>query len=116
MKQPRIPLLGGVELGGTKCICILGTGPDDIREQVSIPSGERETTLQRINSILDAWQSQWGPIEAMGLASFGPLDLRPDSPRFGHITSTVKPGWENTDVFGRLAGHRGVPALINTDV
>jgi fructokinase len=109
-------LLGGVELGGTKCICILGTGPDDIHAQVSIPTGERETTLQRINSVLDGWQSQWGPIQAMGLASFGPLDLRPDSPRFGHITSTVKPGWENTDVFGRLAAHRGVPALINTDV
>jgi fructokinase len=110
------PLLGGVELGGTKCVCILGTGPSDVREQISIPTGERDSTLARINSVLDAWQAQHGPIEGMGLASFGPLDLRPDSRHFGHITSTVKPGWEGTDVIGRLATHRGVPIIINTDV
>ena len=110
------PLLGGVELGGTKCICILGTGPEDIREQVSIPTGERDATLQRINSVLDGWLPRWGAIEAMGLASFGPLDLRPGSRRYGQITSTVKPGWEGTDVIGALAKHRGIPVAINTDV
>jgi fructokinase len=110
------PLLGGVELGGTKCVCILGTGPEDVREQNSIPTGEREATLQRINSVLDTWQAKWGPIAALGLASFGPLDLRPHSRRFGHITSTVKPGWQATDVIGRLGTHRGVPVAINTDV
>jgi fructokinase len=112
---PR-PLLGGVELGGTKCVCVIGTGPGDVREQVSIPTGEREPTLAKINSVLDGWQVTHGPIEAMGLASFGPLDLRPDSRRFGHIISNVKPGWENTDVIGRLGTHRGVPVKINTDV
>jgi fructokinase len=116
MKQSPLPLLGGVELGGTKCVCILGTGPGDVREQISIPTGERDSTLARINSVLDAWQRQHGPIEAMGLASFGPLDLRPASRHFGHITSTVKPGWEGTDVIGRLGTHRAVPVAINTDV
>ncbi|MDB6102368.1 MAG: fructokinase, partial [Gammaproteobacteria bacterium] len=77
MKQSQSPLLGGVELGGTKCVCILGTGPADVREQISIPTGERDSTLARINSVLDGWQRQHGRIEAMGLASFGPLDLRP---------------------------------------
>jgi len=110
------PLLGGVELGGTKCVCILGTGPGDVREQVSIPTGERDSTLARINSVFDGWQKQHGPIAAMGLASFGPLDLRPASRNFGHITSTVKPGWEGTDVFGRLGTRRAVPVAINTDV
>src|SRR5262249_7384263 len=110
------PLLGGVELGGTKCICILGSGPDDIREQTSIPTGERDATLQRINSALDEWQAKWGRIHALGLASFGPLDLRPGSPRFGHVTSTVKPGWEGTNILGRIGGHREAPVAINTDV
>jgi fructokinase len=110
------PLLGGVELGGTKCICIVGTGPEDIREQVSIPTAEPGTTLPRINSVLDGWQSKWGPLQALGLASFGPLDLRPESPRFGQITSTVKPGWKGADIVGRIAAHRGVPVAINTDV
>src|SRR5262249_56893034 len=106
------PLLGGVELGGTKCICILGSGPDDIREQTSIPTGERDATLQRINSALDEWQAKWGRIHALGLASFGPLDLRPGSPRFGHVTSTVKPGWEGTNILGRIGGDPQTPAAI----
>src|SRR6185503_7782896 len=83
------PLLGGVELGGTKCICILGTGPEDIREQVSIATLDPATTLRRINSVLDTWSGKWGPMAALGLASFGPLDLRPQSPRFGQVTSTA---------------------------
>jgi fructokinase len=112
---PR-PLLAGVELGGTKCVCIIGSGPDDVRDQVSIPTAERDSTLARINSVLDGWQATRGPIEALGLASFGPLDLRPQSRTFGHITSTVKPGWEGTDVIGRLGRHRGIPLEINTDV
>jgi fructokinase len=110
------PLLGGVELGGTKCICIVGTGPEDVREQISIPTLEPGTTLQRINSVLDDWRGKWGPIASIGLASFGPLDLRPESPHFGHTTSTVKPGWKGVDILGRIAGHRGVPVAINTDV
>lgn len=110
------PLLAGVELGGTKCVCIVGTGPHDVREQISVPTGEREPTLGRINSVLEGWQQQFGPLEAIGLASFGPLDLRPESPRFGHITSTVKPGWEGTDIRGTLGTPRGIPVGLNTDV
>jgi fructokinase len=110
------PLLSGVELGGTKCVCIIGSGPDDVRDQITIPTAERNSTLERINAVLDGWRAAHGPIEALGLASFGPLDLRPQSRTFGHITSTVKPGWEGTDVIGRLGGHRGIPVAINTDV
>jgi fructokinase len=110
------PLLAGVELGGTKCVCIIGSGPEDVRDQVAIPTAERDSTLAHINSVLDGWRATHGPIEALGLASFGPLDLRPESKTYGHITSTVKPGWQGTDVFGRLGGHRGIPVEINTDV
>jgi len=87
-----------------------------VREQVSIPTGQRDSTLDRINSVLDDWRDTHGPFEALGLASFGPIDLRPQSKTFGYITSTVKPGWEGTDVFGRLGGHRNLPVQINTDV
>ena len=116
INRPAPPLLTGVELGGTKCVCILGTGPQDIREKISIPTGERDATLARINATLDEWHGKYGPSAALGLASFGPLDLRPGSLRFGHITSTVKPGWEDTDVIGRIGTHRGIPVAINTDV
>jgi fructokinase len=110
------PLLGGIELGGTKCVCILGTGPGDIRERVSVPTGGRDNTLEQINVVLDDWQRKWGPCEALGLACFGPLDLRLQSRRYGYITATTKPGWDNTDVLGKLGTHRGVPVAINTDV
>jgi fructokinase len=109
-------LLAGVELGGTKCVCILGSGPQDVRDQVSIPTGQRDATLARINEVLDGWTDAHGPFQALGLASFGPVDLRPQSKTFGYITSTVKPGWEDTDVLGRLGGHRHIPVRINTDV
>jgi fructokinase len=110
------PLLGGVELGGTKCVCVLGTGPEDIRARVSVPTTDRAGTLDRINAVLDEWHHKWGAIEALGFASFGPLDLRRQSRRFGHITATVKPGWDDTDVLGVLSAHRHVPVGINTDV
>jgi fructokinase len=110
------PLLAGVELGGTKCVCILGTGPNDIREQVSVRTAERDATIAQINAVLDGWCNIHGPAAAIGLASFGPLDLRSGSRTFGHITSTIKPGWEGTDVIGRIAAHRNVPVRINTDV
>jgi fructokinase len=109
-------LLGGVELGGTKCICIIGTGPADIREQITVPTADPDSTLRQINCVVDEWGSRWGPIQALGLASFGPLDLRPESARFGRVTSTVKPGWQGADIMGSIAGQRGIPARINTDV
>jgi fructokinase len=108
-------LLAGVELGGTKCVCILGTGPDDVRATERLATGEREQTLRQIESVLDSWRGQHG-FEALGIASFGPVDLRRDSPTWGYITSTPKPGWRDTDVAQRLARRFGVPVGFDTDV
>src|SRR5512146_2469059 len=96
------PVLAGVELGGTKCVCILGTAPGDIRAQVRVPTTDGPATLARIADVLDSWQQTATPPEAIGIASFGPLDLRPGSRSFGRIVSSVKPGWDGADVFGRL--------------
>lgn len=110
------PLLGGVELGGTKCVCILGSGPDDIRGQAHIPTADREATLAQVESVLDGWTAVHGPLEAIGLASFGPLDLRPGSARYGEITSSAKPGWAGANILERLGARRGIPVGFNTDV
>ncbi|MDP9014937.1 MAG: ROK family protein [Pseudomonadota bacterium] len=108
------PLLGGVELGGTKCVCIVGTGPGDIRAQTSIPTGcDPEVTLRRIDKILNDWQQAHGVIEALGIASFGPINLARRSPTYGFITSTTKPGWSRTDIVGRL--NRGPDTSIGFD-
>jgi fructokinase len=111
------PLLGGVELGGTKCVCLIGTGPDDIRAQTSIPTGgDANATLNRIEAVLRDWKTEHGSIAALGIACFGPVDLNRTSPRYGSITSTTKPGWGNTDVVRRLAKLFPVPVGFDTDV
>jgi fructokinase len=109
-------LFAGVELGGTKCVCILGSGPDDVRAVERLPTGEREKTLAHIEAVLEGWRSQHGAVRALGIASFGPIDLRRGSPTWGYVTSTSKPGWRNTDVAQRLARRVGVPVGFDTDV
>ncbi|MEO8018593.1 MAG: ROK family protein, partial [Pseudomonadota bacterium] len=114
--SPATKLLAGVELGGTKCVCILGTGPDDVRAVERLPTGEREETLRQIEAVLDRWRAQHGAPRALGLASFGPIDLRAGSPTYGFITSTPKAGWRNTEVAQRLARRSGAPLGFDTDV
>jgi fructokinase len=53
---------------------------------------------------------------ALGIGSFGPLDLRPDSPTFGSITTTPKPGWAHTDVTGAMHRALNLPVACDTDV
>jgi fructokinase len=116
MTPTTTKLLAGVELGGTKCVCILGTGPDDVRALERLPTGEREETLRQIEAVLERWRSQYGAPRALGIASFGPIDLRVASPTYGSITSTTKPGWRDTDVARRLERRVAVPTCFDTDV
>ncbi len=113
---PASKLLAGVELGGTKCVCILGTGPDDLRATERLPTGEREATLRQIESVFERWREQFGAPVALGIASFGPVELRASAPNYGCITSTPKPGWRDTDVARRLGRKLGVPVKFDTDV
>jgi fructokinase len=113
----RTPLLGGIELGGTKCVCVIGTGPNDIRAQTSLPTGtDPARTLGQLDEFLRDWQAANEPVRALGMASFGPLDLSRQSPGYGFITSTVKPGWAHTDVLGRFVHDPTAPVGFNTDV
>ena len=114
--SPASKLLAGVELGGTKCVSILGTGPEDVRAQERLPTGEREETLRQIEAVLERWRGEFGPVRALGIASFGPVDLKPGSPTYGSITSTNKPGWRDTDVAKRLGRKLSVPVGFDTDV
>src|SRR3546814_18554906 len=61
------PLLAGLELGGTKCVAILGTGPDDVRARDTVPPTDPATTLAALEQELAGWQ-----FDALGLAPFGP--------------------------------------------
>lgn len=108
------PLIAGIELGGTKCVCVLASGPDDIRDEVRLPTTTPDETLGAIRAVLERWASGPG-FAAIGLASFGPVELDPRSPRHGQITETTKLAWRGADLNGLHQGF-GVPVGLDTDV
>ena len=104
----------GVELGGTKCVCTLAHSPDDILKQETVPTTSPQETLGALEAVLREWAREG--IAALGINSFGPVDLRMESQTFGYITKTAKPGWSNTEVAGRLAHAAGTSVAFDTDV
>jgi fructokinase len=98
---------GGIEAGGTKWVCGIGTGPDDLHALETFPTTTPAETLARAAAFFD----QNGGVSAIGVGSFGPIDLRA-----GRITTTPKPGWAGTDVVSVLHGALGVPVAFDTDV
>lgn len=106
------PLIAGVELGGTKVICVLASGPDAVRDRVSIATTTPDETLGAVEAVL----RRWSGYEALGIASFGPVSLDRSAPNYGFITATTKPGWSDTDVGMRLAHVAGVPVGFDSDV
>lgn len=106
------PLFAGVELGGTKCICILATGADDVREEVTIPTTAPGETLAGIEEVLDRWRG----FVALGIASFGPIVVDRSLPGYGSMAATPKPGWAHVPIATRLARRYGVPTGFDTDV
>ncbi len=110
-------LFGGIEAGGTKFVCAVGTGPDDIRAEIRFPTtADAQETLGQAVAFFQEQEARHGRLDALGVASFGPVDPDPCSPTFGHITTTPKPGWAHTDVVGFLRRTFQVPLGFDTDV
>jgi len=109
-------LLAGIEMGGTKCVCTLGTGPGDIRAQEVLPTREPETTLAAIADLLNRWSTDVGTLKAIGVAAFGPLDLRRESRTYGRIGATPKRGWANVGLLEFFAKRFAAPVGLTTDV
>ncbi len=109
-------LLAGIEAGGTKFVCAAGTGPDDLRAEARFPTAAPAETLGRVAAFLHTVQAEHGPLAAIGVAAFGPLDPDPASPTYGCITTTPKPGWAQTDFVGALRRHFDLPIAFDTDV
>ncbi|MBI1297012.1 ROK family protein [bacterium] len=108
-------LFGGIEAGGTKFVCAVGSGPDHILAEARFPTTTPAETLGRAIAFFDEQRKQH-EIAAFGIASFGPVDADPSSPTFGYITTTPKVGWPNTDIVGAFARQYGVPVGLDTDV
>lgn len=105
---------GGIEAGGTKFVCIMGTGPQDILAEERFPTTTPAETIARAAAFFK--RSPDLELAAIGIGSFGPVDLDPKSPTFGYITTTPKPGWVQVDLRGGIQHALNVPVAFDTDV
>ena len=104
--------LGAIELGGTKVIAARGDAHGDVVDQIRIHTGDDpDTTLAAAAAFLAD-----DPVSAVGIAAFGPLELRRDHADYGRLRSTPKPGWSGTDLVGAVSDRLGVPVSLDTDV
>ena len=117
-------MYAGVESGGTKIVCAVSKDPEQLVARTSFPTGtDPQAAVIQIAEFFREQQENHGEIEAIGFGSFGPCDPNPSSSRFGYVTSTPKPGWQNFDVISALRdalkskGLSGdVPIPFDTDV
>src|SRR5690554_1127259 len=108
------PRLAGIELGGTKCIAVLANGSEIVDEAI-FPTRHPQSTLGVLNAKLLEW-NRIAPLEALGIASFGPLQLDAARPNFGSMLTTPKAGWSGASIGPRLREGLDCPCRIDTDV
>src|SRR5690242_2508092 len=103
-------LFGGIEAGGTNFVCAVGTDPDHLHAELEFHTTTPEETIDRAIAFFTN-ASRQASLAAIGIAAFGPLDLAS-----GFITTTPKPGWQHTDLAGKVRRALGIPVAIDTDV
>lgn len=106
-------LFGAIEAGGTKFICGVGTGPDDLRT-IRIPTADPEPTIAAAIAFLR--EARGSNLRAIGIGSFGPICTDRRSPKWGYITSTPKTAWRDCDLAGPIQKAFGIPVGFDTDV
>ena len=108
-------IYGGIEAGGTKFFCAIGTGPDDIRLQTQFPTTSPDETITRVIDFFHQ-SIEVHPLAAIGIVSFGPVNLDRNSQYYGYITRTPKPGWSHTNIVGTVNDALKIPVAFDTDV
>lgn len=103
--------LGALEAGGTKMVCAIGNENGEIFEQISIPTQTPEVTIPKI---IEYFKDKH--LDALGIGSFGPIDLNRNSETYGYITTTPKLVWANFNLAGSLKEALGIPVGFDTDV
>lgn len=107
---------GAVEIGGTKVVCLVGSDPEHIVARTRIPTTEPADTLSRVVAFFRRAVASGGPLAGVGIAAFGPVELRSGHERYGFTRTTPKPGWSGVDLVGPLRRELGVPVGFDTDV
>jgi len=103
--------LGSIEAGGTKFVCAVGNEKGEILERVSFPTTTPSETLRKVISYFKNKE-----IEALGIGSFGPINPNKNSKKYGYITTTPKPNWDNYNILGELNKFFDIPMEFDTDV
>jgi fructokinase len=114
-----VSVYGGIEAGGTKFVCAIGTGSEEVLAETRFSTTTPEETLGRAIEFFREHMLRRDTdhtLAAIGIASFGPVDPNPSSPTFGYITSTPKPGWAHTDFAGAIGRALRIPVGFDTDV
>lgn len=104
-------LLGSIEAGGTKFVCAVGNENYQVQDQTQFPTTTPDETLQRTVDYFKQFD-----IAALSIASFGPIEIRHSSPKYGYVTTTPKPGWADTDFVGYIKKAFDIPIFWTTDV
>ena len=102
---------GGIEAGGTKFVVATGDLNGNISNRESFPTTTPQETTAKIIEYFKR-----NPVDAIGLACFGPIDPDKNSKTYGYITTTPKPGWANFDICGEIKKEINVPIGFDTDV
>ena len=108
-------LFGGIEAGGTKFVCMVGTGPLEVIAENQFPTTQPDETIQKAVEFFKPYAKR-GELAAIGIASFGPVDLNLASPTYGYITTTPKPGWSLVNLRGYIQQALKLPITFDTDV
>jgi fructokinase len=104
-------MYGSIEAGGTKFVCAVGNDEYQIVERVSFPTTTPDETLNLVFEFFDQFQSK-----AIGIGSFGPIDVNPNSSTYGYIKNTPKLAWANFNFVGAMKERYRVPIGWTTDV
>ena len=104
-------MLGAIEAGGTKFVLAVSDDEFNIIERQSIPTTTLEETFEKVFEFFDQYD-----VSAIGIGSFGPIDVNIKSETYGYITSTPKTAWEHTDFIGVMKERYSVPMGWTTDV
>ena len=109
-------LFAGIEGGGTKFIAAVGTANGDVLAETRIPTTTPAETLSACVEFFKTQETEFGKLSAIGIATFGPVDLRKDSATYGHMMATPKPYWANADLLTPFRDEFGLPIGLDTDV
>lgn len=109
-------MIGAIEAGGTKFVCGIGDESGRLLSEERFPTTTPAETLARMVGSLRRQSEGAGGLQAIGVGSFGPVEVDRAAPRFGHVLRTPKAGWSMTDIAGTLRREFNCPVGFDNDV